>query len=177
VVLMATEIERKFLLRDDSWRSAIEHSEPMRQGYLLGAQELPGMDRARASVRVRIAGSRAWLNIKQAAAGIARAEFEYAIPLADAETLLITLCSGVVQKTRHHVRVDGTLFEIDEFAAENAGLLVAEVELPAIDAPFPRPRWLGPEVSALRRYYNVSLVAHPYQQWSAAEQSAGDATC
>lgn len=174
---MATEIERKFLLRDASWRAGIEHSEPMRQGYLLGARMQPEMGHAHASVRVRIAGAAAWLNIKQAVAGVARAEFEYAIPLADAETMLATLCSAVVQKTRHHVRVDGMLFEIDEFAADNAGLIVAEVELPAIDAPFPRPPWLGPEVSALRRYYNVSLVEHPYRQWSAAEQSAGDAAC
>ena len=156
---MATEIERKFLLRDASWRAAIEHSEPMHQGYLLGATVPSDVGRARASVRVRVAGAQAWLTIKQAVAGIARAEFEYAIPLTDAETMLATLCSAVVQKTRHHVRVDGTLFEIDEFAADNAGLIVAEVELPAVDAPFPRPAWLGPEVSTLRRYYNASLIA------------------
>jgi adenylate cyclase len=174
---MATEIERKFLLRDASWRSAIEHSEPMRQGYLLGDRVQSGAGRDHASVRVRIAGAAAWLNIKQAVAGIARAEFEYAIPLADADAMLATLCGAVVQKTRHHVRVDGTLFEIDEFATDNAGLIVAEVELPAVDAPFPRPPWLGREVSTLRRYYNVSLVEHPYRQWSGAEQSADDATC
>lgn len=174
---MATEIERKFLLRDASWRTAIEHSEPMRQGYLLGAQVLAATEHARASVRVRIAGVRAWLNIKQAVAGIARAEFEYPIPLADAETLLATLCSGWLQKTRHHVRVDGTLFEIDEFSADNAGLIVAEVELPAIDAPFRRPAWLGTEVSTVHRYYNVSLIAYPYQQWSAIERDAGASRC
>ncbi|MEO5813402.1 MAG: CYTH domain-containing protein [Rhodanobacter sp.] len=174
---MATEIERKFLVRDASWRAAVEHSEPMRQGYLLGTRVGAAGEPARASVRVRIAGSKAWLNIKQAIPGIARAEFEYAIPLADAETMLATLCGTLVQKTRHHVRVDGTLFEIDEFAADNAGLIVAEVELPAIDAPFPKPAWLGLEVSALRRYYNVSLIEHPYRQWSAVEKSAGDVTC
>ena len=174
---MATEIERKFLLRDASWRSAIERSEPMRQGYLLGAQVRMPAERALASVRVRMAGARAWLNVKQAVAGIARAEFEYAIPLADAQEMLATLCGGVLQKTRHLVRVDGTLFEIDEFAGDNAGLIVAEVELPAEDAPFPRPSWLGAEVSTVRRYYNVSLIDYPYQQWSAVEQGAGDSTC
>lgn len=174
---MATEIERKFLLRDGSWRAAIERSVPMRQGYLSGTQASSGADGARALVRVRVAGAQAWLNIKQAVVGIARAEFEYAIPLADAETMLATLCGAVVEKTRHDVRVEGTLFEIDEFGADNTGLIVAEVELPTVDASFPRPAWLGTEVSALRRFYNASLIAHPYRHWSAAEQRAGDATC
>lgn len=174
---MGIEIERKFLLHDATWRASIERSVPMRQGYLLGAGLLPGEAGARASVRVRIAGQHAWLNVKQAVAGIARAEFEYAIPAADAEAMLSTLCHGVLEKTRHHVRVAHTLFEIDEFAGDNAGLIVAEVELPAVDAAFARPVWLGTEVSALVRYYNVNLIEHPYRQWSAAERAAGDAAC
>ena len=174
---MGIEIERKFLLRDDTWRARIEGSESMRQGYLSGARMESRSGGPGASVRVRVAGLRAWLNIKQAVAGLERAEFEYPIPRADAEAMLTTLCSGSLEKTRHRVRVDGTLFEVDEFTGENTGLIVAEVELPAVDAAFARPTWLGPEVTALRRYYNAALVAHPYCRWSATEREAGDAAC
>lgn len=171
---MAIEIERKFLLADARWREAVVRSERIAQGYLVGARVLhEGL--ARASVRVRRAGDRAWLNIKSATLGIERAEFEYAIPLEDAEAMLASLCDGVLEKVRHHVEVEGTLFEIDEFLGDNAGLVVAEVELPAANAPFPRPAWLGREVSALARYYNVNLVAHPFARWSDAERTAADA--
>ncbi|RCS30818.1 CYTH domain-containing protein [Rhodanobacter denitrificans] len=173
---MAIEIERKFLLANDGWRAAVERSEPIAQGYLVGAKALRDGS-ARASVRARLAGEQAWLNIKAATPGIARAEFEYPIPVEDARSLLAALCDGVLEKTRHYVRVDGVLFEVDEFAGDNAGLLVAEVELPAVDAPFPRPPWLGREVSVLTRYYNVNLIAHPYRQWSPAERAAEDAAC
>jgi adenylate cyclase len=173
---MAIEIERKFLLVNESWRTTIERCEPIAQGYLVGAQALRDGS-ARASVRARLAGKQAWLNIKAATPGIARAEFDYPIPVADARTLLASLCDGVLEKVRHHVRVDGVLFEVDEFEGDNHGLIVAEVELPAVDAPFPRPAWLGREVSALTRYYNVNLIAHPYRQWSPAERAAEDAAC
>jgi adenylate cyclase len=173
---MSIEIERKFLLNDDGWRSLVEHSEPMAQGYLVGAPALRA-GTARASVRARLAGDQAWLNIKAATPGIARAEFDYPIPADDAKVLLAELCDGVLEKVRHHVRVDGVLFEIDEFNGDNEGLIVAEVELPAVDAAFPRPLWLGREVSALTRYYNVNLVEHPYRQWTSAERAAEDAPC
>ena len=173
---MGIEIERKFLVCDDSWREAVEHSEQIAQGYLIGAQALRDGS-ARASVRARLAGEQAWLNIKAAQLGIERAEFEYAIPVSDARALLDTLCDGVLEKVRHHVRVDGVLFEVDEFLGDNSGLIVAEVELPAVDAAFPRPSWLGHEVSALLRYYNVNLIDHPYRQWSPAERTAEDAAC
>jgi len=173
---MAIEIERKFLLANDGWRAGVERSEPIAQGYLVGAKALHDGN-AHASVRVRLAGEQAWLNIKAATPGIARAEFEYPIPADDARNLLATLCDGVLEKNRHHVRVDGVLFEVDEFKGDNHGLLVAEVELPAVDAPFPRPSWLGREVSALTRYYNVNLIAHPYRLWSPAERAAEDAAC
>ncbi len=173
---MGIEIERKFLLADDGWRTGIERSESITQGYLVGAQALHDGS-ARASVRARLAGEQAWLNIKAATAGIARAEFDYPIPVADARELLANLCDGVLEKTRHHVRVDGVLFEVDEFHGDNDGLIVAEVELPASDAAYPRPSWLGREVSALARYYNVNLIAHPYRQWSPAERAAEDVSC
>jgi len=169
---MATEIERKFLLAGEGWRQAIVRSERIAQGYLVGARALHE-GHARASVRVRRAGEQAWLNIKSATLGIERAEFEYPVPLEDAQAML-ALCDGVLEKLRHHVEVDGTLFEIDEFLGDNAGLVVAEVELPAVDAAFPRPFWLGREVSALARYYNVNLIAHPFARWSDAERAADD---
>ena len=133
---MPIEIERKFLLAHDGWRACVERSEPIAQGYLVGAQALRN-GAARASVRARLAGDVAWLNIKAATPGIARAEFDYPIPVADAQVLLTELCDGVVEKVRHHVRVDGVLFEVDEFGGDNRGLIVAEVELPTVDAvPF-----------------------------------------
>lgn len=170
---MGVEIERKFLLAGDGWRTLVEHTERMAQGYLIGAQALRDGS-AKASVRARIAGDRAWLNIKSAHLGIARAEFEYDVPVTDAEAMLASLCDGVVAKRRHHVTVDGVLFEIDEFEGDNAGLIVAEVELPAEDAPFPRPDWLGREVSTLARYYNVNLIAYPYARWTREERDAID---
>lgn len=170
---MGVEIERKFLLASDAWRAQVERSVLYAQGYLVGAAALAA-GHARASVRVRRAGDTAWLTIKAAKPGIERAEYEYAIPPADADELLATLCDGVLRKRRHHVTVDGVLFEIDEFFDANAGLVVAEVELPRADAPFPRPAWLGREVSASTRYYNVNLVAHPFAQWSPAERAGAD---
>lgn len=172
---MGVEIERKFLVADARWREAVQRSVPMRQGYLVDARALHA-GQARASVRVRVAGDCAWLNIKAATPGIERAEYEYPIPPEDAHELLATLCDGVLEKTRHHVRVDGVLFEVDEFAGANAGLIVAEVELPAVDALFPRPPWLGREVTDQPRYYNVNLLAHPWSAWTSAER-AGAARC
>lgn len=155
---MAKEIERKFLLADTAWRNEIERSERMMQGYL--------NDEGPVSVRARIAGPRAWLNIKSRTLGISRDEFEYEIPLADAERMLDHLTTGpVIDKTRHFVRHGGLLWEIDEFHGENDGLIVAEVELEHVDQPFERPTWLGEEVSHEARYYNVSLVKMPYSQW------------
>jgi adenylate cyclase len=173
---MPIEIERKFLLASDDWRADVERSESLAQGYLVGAQALRDGS-ARASVRARLAGEQAWLNIKAATPGIARTEFDYPIPVDDARVLLADLCDGVLEKVRHHVRVEGALFEIDEFHADNDGLIVAEIELPALDAAFPRPPWLGREVSALTRYYNVNLIAHPYRQWTPLERAAEDAAC
>jgi adenylate cyclase len=156
---MATEIERKFLLKDDSWRKGGDTGTRFRQGYLIGAE--------RASVRVRIEGERANINIKSATLGIERQEFEYPIPLADAEELLDTLCEQPqIEKSRYHVPYGDHLWEIDVFAGDNAGLVVAEVELSAEDEAFEMPPWAGEEVSHDTRYYNVCLVKHPYSEWS-----------
>ncbi|MFC5741105.1 CYTH domain-containing protein [Dyella tabacisoli] len=171
---MGIEIERKFLLQSDAWRSQVQHSERMVQGYLVGAQAVRD-GTASASVRVRRAGEQAWLNIKSATLGIQRDEYEYPVPLADAEAMLSSLCKGALEKIRHHVVVDGALFEIDEFLGDNQGLIVAEIELDAPDMSYPRPAWLGREVSTLPRYYNVNLSDHPYVRWTLAERDAVDA--
>lgn len=167
---MPIEIERKFLVVGDTWRGGIARSRRMVQGYLVGAPAVTS-GASRSSVRVRIAGGEAWLNIKSSTLGVERQEFEYVIPQADAERMLGTLCDGVVDKWRHYVPVDGHQFEVDEFLGDNAGLVVAELELDRVDAPYPRPPWLGAEVTALARYYNLNLIDHPYARWSAQERA------
>jgi adenylate cyclase len=158
---MAREIERKFLLSNEQWRSEVSLTQHLAQGYLTTLSA-----GARASVRVRIAADSAYLNIKSMTLGMARDEFEYPIPLADAAHMLAQLCSGaVIEKYRHHVHFGGLLWEIDEFLGANAGLIVAEVELESESQEIQCPAWIGPEVTADRRYYNVSLVANPYQNW------------
>lgn len=169
---MPLEIERKFLPRDDRWRAHIQRSDAMSQGYLMPAHASAG---ERASVRVRITGADAWLNIKSRDMGPVRQEFEYPIPPEDAQSLL-SLCVGArVEKRRHHVDHAGHAWEIDEFQCDNAGLLVAEIELEAVGQPFERPPWLGREVTDLPRYYNLALASRPYSQWSEAERAATDA--
>lgn len=164
---MGREIERKFLVTGDGWRAAAAGWQDMRQGYLV----LEG----RSSVRVREAGEDAWLNVKSAELGIERREFEYAIPAADAREMLAHLCQGpLVEKCRHRVPVGDHVWEVDEFFGDNAGLVVAEVELAHPDEAFQRPPWVGREVSHESRYYNVRLVRHPYREWSVAERGSGD---
>lgn len=152
---MGVEVERKFLVQGIGWVTGT--GVLYRQGYL-------NRDKTR-TVRVRIAGDAAFLTVKGVSVGATRAEFEYAIPLADAEGLL-ALCDGpLIEKTRHLVRVDGTLWEVDVFAGDNAGLVVAEVELTAEDQPFARPDWLGAEVTHDVRYFNSNLATQPYCLW------------
>ena len=117
-------------------------------------------------MRVRVTGGQAWLNIKSATVDISRDEYEYEIPVADAARMLDTLARRpFIEKTRHYVPVGKHVFEVDEFAGDNAGLIVAEVELAAADEPFERPAWLGEEVSDDPRYLNAALVAHPFSRW------------
>jgi adenylate cyclase len=162
---MGIEIERKFLVVDDTWRGAVTRAERLIQGYLAPAGT------PRCSMRVRIGDEQAWLNIKSAVAGVERAEFEYEIPRADAEFMLTRFCAGIVEKIRHHVPWAGRTFEVDEFLGDNLGLVVAELELESVGAQFERPAWLGREVSEQRRYYNLCLVDHPYSRWTASERN------
>ena len=155
---MAQEIERKFLVTNDSWRK-LAKGQPYCQGYLATAE--PGQ-----SVRVRIVGDQGFLTIKGPAQGVTRAEFEYSIPVADAEKMLDTLCQRpFIQKTRYRLLIGDVVWEIDEFEGDNAGLIVAEVELHSEEQPFEQPDWLGEEVSGQTRYYNSSLVKKPYSNW------------
>jgi adenylate cyclase len=118
---------------------------------------------------VRIEGERANLNIKSATLGVRRQEFEYPIPLAEAEEILDTLCEQPqIEKIRYLLPYGGHTWEIDVFAGENEGLVVAEIELASEDEAFERLAWLGEEVSGDTRYYNVCLVRHPYREWKDA---------
>jgi adenylate cyclase len=167
---MGIEIERKFLVTGDSWRGAVEKSVRMAQGYL---NDMAAMRNGtqKASVRVRIAGDAAFLNLKSRELGHTRQEFDYPIPVADAQALLALCVGGLIDKTRHFVRYAGFLWEIDEFAGENAGLIVAEIELPSADTTFDKPEWVGREVTDTLRYYNLALAERPYVQWTAEEKA------
>ncbi len=155
---MPVEIERKFLVTSDDFIAAASSSKRYKQGYMIGG--------AQASVRVRISGEDAKLNIKSATNGIRRQEYEYDIPMDEAEEILTTLCGKpLVEKTRYYVNVADHLWEVDVFEGDNAGLVVAEVELACEDQVFVKPRWLGEEVSADLRYYNTSLGKNPFKNW------------
>ena len=155
---MKIEIERKFLLSSDDWRQGVSGI-LYRQGYLCTE---PGC-----TVRVRVGGDSAILAIKGGGDGLARAEFEYPIPLDEAEILLDTLClQPLVEKYRYLVPFAGMTWEIDEFLGVNAGLLMAEVELEHVDQPVALPPWIGREITGDPRYYNACLARHPFTTWS-----------
>lgn len=156
---MGIEIERKFLVLDDSWRDAATGAR-YRQGYL--------SVHADATVRVRVVGVKGWLTIKGRTVGASRAEFEYEIPLNDAQLLLNNLCEKpLIDKTRYRCRHAGMDWEIDEFHGSNRGLVVAEVELRDEAQVVAMPPWIGDEVTADRRYANSSLVRTPFCSWDA----------
>jgi adenylate cyclase len=155
---MPTEIERKFLVTSDVWRGAVTSSVRYRQGYLARG--------ARSAIRVRTDGTTAYLNIKSSVDGVTRLEYEYPIPVSHADEILERIAlRPIIAKTRHFVSHGGRRWEIDVFEAENAGLVVAEVELEAADAPLELPPWVGLEVSSDARYYNSSLSEVPFSQW------------
>ncbi len=154
---MGKEIERKFLLKSDSWKEGAV-GEVFRQGYL------PTRDKC--VVRIRVAGDKAYLTIKGKNAGISRLEFEYSIPISEAEVLLNDMCeTPIIEKTRYNVEHKGFLWEVDVFSGENEGLILAEVELETEEQQVKLPEWIGEEVSEDPRYYNSNLVKHPYSNW------------
>jgi adenylate cyclase len=170
---VALEIERKFLVLNDTWRTQARQVIPMAQGYL---NDQASMDSGaqQVSVRVRLEGDDARLNIKSREIGHTRQEFEYLIPVDDARALLDRCVGGLIDKRRHLVEHLGHLWEVDEFLGGNAGLIVAEIELDSGDEWFERPAWLGLEVTDSSRYYNLALASRPYSQWSEAERAATD---
>jgi adenylate cyclase len=162
---MPLEIERKFLVADEGWRRDADEGRALRQAYLA--------DTGRAAVRVRIEdGARAWLTIKSADPGLTRQEFEYPVPLQDGEALLSLRQGSVVEKTRFLVPHGGHRWEVDVYAGDNEGLVIAEVEIESEGAAVDLPPWLGPEVSGDPRYYASSLARHPFRAW-AAERASG----
>ena len=154
---MSVEIERKFLVRGDAWK-ALARGVAMRQGYLSTHPDR--------TVRVRIEGESATLTIKGRTQGFSRGEWEYAIPLADAEALLNDVCERpLIEKTRTRIVHEGMTWEVDEFFGDNLGLVVAEIELESETQAFTRPDWLGEEVTGDVRYFNSSLLKRPYSSW------------
>jgi len=153
---MGVEIERKFLLRGDAWRSM---GQPvlLRQGYLSSHKERV--------VRVRIEGERGVMTIKGRNVGAVRGEWEYEIPLADATELLLLCEQPLIEKYRRRIEHAGHVWEVDEFLGVNAGLVVAEIELGSEEEQFELPQWIGAEVTSDVRYLNSSLIKHPYSAW------------
>ena len=166
---MAQEIERKFLVRSGAWRATASEAGVsgvrIRQGYLSTTPTR--------SVRVRTADQRATLNVKGNKIGPRASEFEYSIPLGDALQLLGGLCRRpLIEKTRFHIPAsDGHVWEVDEFHAENAGLVIAEIELSHEEEAFIRPAWVGEEVTEDPRYLNTNLVERPFTSWGRQEGS------
>jgi len=155
---VGVEIERKFLIINDSWRAHAEQGVAFEQGYLTTNNKC--------SVRARIEGDSANLTIKSAGLDIRRDEFVYSVPLADVRIFLDKMCStGTIKKTRYIVYDDTNRWEIDEFHGMNSGLFVAEIELTSREQFFMKPNWVGEEVSGMAKYMNSSLVYHPFCQW------------
>jgi adenylate cyclase len=158
------EIERKFLVASDGWRVGADQGRSFRQAYLAETD--------RAAVRVRISdGKDAVITIKSARSGLSRSEFEYALPVADAEALTELRQGSVLQKTRFRAPHAGRTWEVDVYAGDNAGLVVAEIEIESETAKVDLPQWLGPEVTGERRFYAARLAQHPFRSWTEAERT------
>ena len=155
---MTVEIERRFLLADDSWREAAGEPLVLQQGYLSVEKER--------TIRVRIIGSQAWLTLKGYISDMTRSEFEYEIPLAHAQAMMAGVCPFKMEKYRERVEFEGFVYEIDEYFGDNAPLIVAEIELPSEDTEFPKPSWLGKEITSDGKFTNAYLSKHPYSSWT-----------
>lgn len=159
---MATETERKFLLHNDQWRELVSAKREISQGYLNSHPER--------TVRVRISNGRGMITIKGKSEGISRAEYEYEIPIKEAEALLVLCEKPIIEKTRYLVGFEDKTWEIDEFYGDNLGLIIAEVELENEEEKIELPDWIGNEVSHDRKYFNSALIKQPYTQWTAMEK-------
>jgi CYTH domain-containing protein len=154
---MGREVERKYLVAGDAWR-ALGRGTRYRQGYLSSEKER--------TVRIRSTGEKGYVTIKGISVGATRAEYEYEIPLADADAMIDTLVERpIIEKYRYEIPFGNVIVQVDEFLGENAGLVVAEIELASEDQEFEKPDWLGKEVTGDPRYYNANLIRHPYSNW------------
>ncbi len=153
---MGFEIERKFLVKGNTWKtnSPVFYS----QGYL-------NLDKER-TVRIRVAGDQAYLTIKGLSAGVTRREFEYSIPVSDADEMMVLCTRPLIKKYRHIIYYMGYKWEVDEFVEENSGLVLAELELEFEEEEFEKPGWLGEEVSGDEKYFNSNLVRNPFRHWT-----------
>jgi adenylate cyclase len=155
---MPTEIERKFLVRREKWDAVTKpKGNVYKQGYILSEEKR--------TVRIRVTPDAAYITLKGASTGISRSEYEYAIPVNDGVEILENFATSTVEKTRYNINYAGHLWEVDVFAGDNAGLIVAEIELESEDEPFGKPDWAGAEVSHDNRYTNASLSVKPYKAW------------
>lgn len=163
---MPTEIERKFIVANDGWRGGADGGREFRQAYLAQTDH--------ASIRVRIIdGKEAVITIKSAEPGLSRSEFEYPVPLADAEALAQLRQGDELAKTRFRTPYAGRTWEVDVYSGDNSGLVLAEIELENSDANVGLPSWLGREVTGDRLYYAASLSRHPFRLWTSAERRGG----
>ena len=154
---MAKEIERKFLVAGEDWR-ALARGTRYRQGYLSTVKER--------TVRVRTIDDKGFLTVKGITVGATRSEYEYEIPAADADEMLDDLCEKpIIEKNRYKIPLGGVTWEVDEFLGVNDGLIVAEVELQSEDQSFPKPDWIGEEVTSDPKYFNANLIARPFSTW------------
>ncbi len=154
---MAKEIERKFLVTGEDWR-AMARGTRYRQGYLSTVKER--------TVRVRTIDDKGFLTVKGVSVGATRSEYEYEIPAADADEMLDDLCEKpIIEKNRYKIPIGDVTWEVDEFLGVNDGLIVAEVELRSEDQSFPKPDWIGDEVTGDPRYFNANLIARPFSTW------------
>lgn len=161
---MADEIERKFLVRNSNWRSSIAETLRIKQGYIAVNE--------RCAIRIRIANTEATLSVKSAGLDIARKEYEYPIPIADAAEMLEQFCPGkYIEKTRYRVNHETGIWEVDVFEGPNKGLVVAEIELESTQQSVSLPDWLGMEVSGDAKYLNNNLVTRPFQTWPTTERT------
>ncbi len=159
--LVALEIERRFLVRNDEWRRGADIGREICEGYLTGSSN--------SSVRIRIGADQPSITVEGAATGIIRQEFEYPVPATDAEQMIDQLCTGcMVRKCRYRLFFDLDLWEIDVYQGDNQGLVLAEIELRSAGQTILRPDWLGDEVSSDPRYFSVRLATTPWRRWASA---------
>ena len=154
---MGKEIERKFLVKDDTYKSLVKGTR-YRQGYLNSSKERV--------VRVRTIDDKGFLTVKGITTGATRVEYEYVIPADDADAMLDVLCEKpIIEKNRYKIQNENHTWEVDEFFGENQGLVVGEVELESEDQPYAKPEWIGDEVTGDPKYFNSNLIQNPYKNW------------